>query len=425
MSGRDWVQDLEQKLVEARGWGGKFEGFEERGRAVIEVGGTQRFLSFDHEGFNDSDDYVEVLEALAELARPRVELGPFEVRSTKEELTFRGPVAGEEATFTLPPITSDWLNADLLERLNGEIAARGVDGRFVTTQIWDSEIVFITAQAERALKRHPSRPIWIDEELPPSDPPEAEEPESVWIEVQRAASAPEWAPTQLQLPAELAAETPSLRSVTRHPSDPHLALRLGLADGATRAMLARLDGEVWFTPEGAVDMAWSPDGATTYVLRPSTLEAWVWGRNEVRASYEPERRAFSRVIVSPCGRFVALIGRTRVGSELVVLETSGLTVQRTHPISAPAAVEFTPDGSSVVVLMMDDPPSRMMVDGCPKLWLGSFHFIETRPDGDHSTSHWLVDVPAIPAELAPLRFDGRGAVVDVPGWGEVRGEPDE
>ena len=463
MSGREWVRDLAQELASGENTGPlRTESANERAQAVLAIVPSARFVVFDPEGFNEASDYDEVLEALAELARPIVELGPFEVRSTKDALSFRGLVAGEEVSFALAPITSDWFDQELLVALDRAIAARGVDGRFTTTQIWDWEIVFVTAKQERALQRHPARPIFVDEEIPASDPLPPGEPAEeagpepragdesdedgsegdesddesdadaddedsgwTWVDVERPAFLAEGDPTRFHVPSGVASAQPALVGLTRHPRDPHLAVRFRFGDGSTRAMLARPDGEGWFAPEGAADMAWSPDGATTYVLQGARLDAWVWGRDEVRASYALSGRTLTRLIVSPCGRFVALIARARAAYELVVLETRELKVQRSHPVSAPAAVAFSEDGRSVTALVMDDPPTRMVFNGRSKLWLGSFHFIETEPDGAHDVSMWLVDIPAVPLELQPLRFDGRGAVVDLPGWGEVRGHPDD
>lgn len=398
-----WLFDLEGELRRRREEGDLDPAWEARAEEVLAVAPGARYVGFDPECIGGPADYVEILAALSELARPSVELGPFRVRGAQDALRFHGTIAGEEVTFTRPPITTDWFDADVLVELNGALAARGIDGAFTTVELSDGyEIFFLGFGAQRSLALAPA------------------------LVVEHATALPDGAPTSLRLPALRAVPSLFALGVTRHPVDPQFAFRLATPDG-TSAVLAGADGEVWFAPEDARDIVWSIDGATTWVLSDTGLAGWVWGEDAIRAEWVAGARPPWRVFPSPCGRFVAVVARNATSWELVLLDARDLrVVAKAEGPEVPAAFGFRDDGGLAAMLIMDRVPMEMGTEIGPQVLVGVFRGLEAAT-GDEPSVTWRMDPaafahgrPALPDELVPLRLEGAVAAVELPGWGEVR-----
>lgn len=240
---------------------------------------SARFVVFDPEGFNEASDYDGVLEALRGARSPDRRAGAFEVRSTRTPLSFRGLVAGAEVSFALAPITSDWFDSELLVALDRAIAARGVDGRFATTHwIWTGDRLRQRQAGARAeatpgaadVRRGRDRPAIPAPEGEPArsasaTPAEGDESDEDGGEAMTAtptqtprtpagtgstwSAPPSW--PKVTRPASTSLRASRARGGvgrSRHPRDPHLAVRFRLEDGSTRAVLVRPDGEGWFAP---------------------------------------------------------------------------------------------------------------------------------------------------------------------------------
>lgn len=407
-----WLFEIEATLAELVADGDARHAAEaEALREVLRLTSIRHHVSFDPESFNGPSDYVECLEALASLARPWVELGPFEVVGTRDALRFTGSVAGETVTFERPPITSDWWDGEVLEALNDALAARDVSGRFDQLHPIDSPTIVFASEPEwRLLERHPSRLVGVYGRI--------------WAPARYLGERPTDAPELVELEEELALEPVVVEALTRHPRDPHLALRLVREDGTRCAILCDDEGRSWFAPQGAVDMAWLPDGETTLVLGAAKLEAWVWGENSVRARHDSLGGALRRVVVSACGRRVALLRWSSGGAwELDLLESNTLEVVATLLVGGmPVAFGLSDDLRYAACLVLEQPPT----ENGPAMQVGSFHYIDL-PKHEHGSWSWNVEpealhggAPVAPLDLLPIRFEGTVAMVDLPGWGEVR-----
>ncbi len=419
-----WLYDLSAQIAELEAEGRGDEEMAVRGRAVLQLVPSPRYVGFEPECINGPRDYVEICAALAEVAGPALDMGPFEVTSSPEALTFRGRLCGADVELTRPPIDSDWFDVNALFELNEVIAARGIDLRFTPIEITDSYYVFVVnARTERALQRHPLRLIWVEE-----PPPDSEAPPSEAQDADEASSDDEELDSPAFQDAHFVAVRPaspeSMRVVglAKHPHADQFVVRLAAGDGATRAMIVREDGTAWFVPEGAVDMGWSPDGATTYVLSEHELAAWVWGASEVRARYGTLGARATRVIASACGAHVAVFVEEDGAREVRLLDAG--TLEQDGPLllgsDPPVAFGFSDDGRFAVCVTLLATPE----ENGASMMLGSFRYRDGETFGSYA---WNVEpeelagrAPPVPDGLERVRFEGTVAVVDLPGWGEVR-----
>lgn len=428
---RSPVVQIEAEIARRRAQGEVDPEFEEKVRALASLAGVDRYVWLDDEGFAAAGDYHDALAALAEIAADDAVLGGLAVASDADALRVRCTLNGVPLAFELAPITTDWFDAELLARLNDALAERGAAKRFVQLDLYDQiEIVFVDEATAEALADHPLRLRWTDRE---ANRPEVAQSldgspslaQAAWPRSRAAflCALPEGVAHEVDVPAHLGAAPLVVSSVEVHPHDPFVILRVVGPEGRPAAGIWSTDGRAAWVPEDAVDMGWSPDGATTFVLGSASLTAWIWGEDATRGTLQLEYSAPAvRLLVGPMGGVVAVLTQGADGSSgLFVVAADTLEEELHMGMGArPVAWGIRDDEAIVAVAGVFDSPSADDADAA----IGNVYGFEraTRRLRDAAMLVPLaavreISAPSDATRLGAIRFEGDRVSYELPVYG--------